>query len=108
MDSCSHPHVVVTGASSGIGRATALRLAVSGYHVYAGVRRAADGAALVQGGGREITPVLLDVTDGGQISAAADAVAGHVGRAGLDGLVNNAGIGVSARSRSSRSGSSAR
>ena len=94
MDRCSHPHVVVTGASSGIGRATALRLAVSGYHVYAGVRRPADGAALVQGGGREITPVLLDVTDGGQISAAVDAVAGHVGRAGLDGLVNNAGIGV--------------
>jgi NAD(P)-dependent dehydrogenase (short-subunit alcohol dehydrogenase family) len=39
MDSCSHPHVVVTGASSGIGRATALRLAVSGYHVFAGVRK---------------------------------------------------------------------
>jgi NAD(P)-dependent dehydrogenase (short-subunit alcohol dehydrogenase family) len=94
MDRCSHPHVVVTGASSGIGRATALRLAVSGYHVYAGVRRPADGAALVQGGGREITPVLLDVTDGGQISVAADTVAGHVGRAGLDGLVNNAGIGL--------------
>ena len=94
MDSCSHPHVVVTGASSGIGRAAALRLAVSGYHVFAGVRKPADGAALVQGAGREITPLLLDVTDGGQISAAADVVAGHVGPAGLDGLVNNAGIGV--------------
>ena len=64
---------MVTRASSGIGRAAALRLAVSGYHVYAGVRRPADGEALVQGGGREIKPVLLDVTDGGQISAAADA-----------------------------------
>jgi len=94
MDSCSHPHVVVTGASSGIGRATALRLAVDGYHVFAGVRRPADGTALCQGAGREITPLLLDVTNGGQISAAADAVAGHVGRAGLDGLVNNAGVGV--------------
>ena len=94
MNSCSHPHVLVTGASSGIGRATALRLAVSGYHVFAGVRRPADGRALCQGAGREITPVLLDVTHAGQISDAADVVAGHVGGAGLDGLVNNAGIGV--------------
>jgi NAD(P)-dependent dehydrogenase (short-subunit alcohol dehydrogenase family) len=94
MNSCSHPHVLVTGASSGIGRATALRLAVSGYHVFAGVRRPADGRALCQGAGREITPLLLDVTNGGQISDAADVVAGHVGGAGLDGLVNNAGIGV--------------
>ena len=66
MNSCSHPHVLVTGASSGIGRATALRLAVSGYHVFAGVRRPADGTALCQGAGREITPVRLDVTQAGQ------------------------------------------
>jgi NAD(P)-dependent dehydrogenase (short-subunit alcohol dehydrogenase family) len=36
---CAHPHVVVTGASSGIGRATALRLAHAGWHVFAGVRK---------------------------------------------------------------------
>ena len=98
MNSCARPHVLVTGASSGIGRATVARLAAGGHHVYAGVRRPADGAAL-QGAAREaaapgeVTPVLLDVTDEAQIATAAQAVAGHVGAAGLAGLVNNAGIG---------------
>ena len=42
----------------------------------------------------ESTPLLLDVTDPAEIESAAHRVAGHTGRAGLDGLVNNAGIGV--------------
>ena len=94
MTACSRSHVVVTGSSSGIGRATVLRLAATGCHVYAGVRRIADAPAAPAGGSGEITPLLLDVTDPAQIAAAADAVAGHTGSAGLDGLVNNAGIGV--------------
>jgi NAD(P)-dependent dehydrogenase (short-subunit alcohol dehydrogenase family) len=46
---------VVTGASTGIGRATALTLSRAGYHVFAEVRKASDGAALSElgGGGRE-------------------------------------------------------
>src|SRR5690606_9086667 len=76
--------VLVTGASTGIGRATALLLAREGFTVYAGVRRDADGEAL----GPAVTPIRLDVTDAGQI---ADAAA-RLGR--LDALVNNAGIGV--------------
>ena len=94
MSSCTRSHIVVTGASSGIGRATALHLAAAGHHVYAGVRRAADAPAPPSAAAGEITPLLLDVTDPAQISAAAGTVAGHTGNAGLNGLVNNAGIGV--------------
>jgi NAD(P)-dependent dehydrogenase (short-subunit alcohol dehydrogenase family) len=81
--------VVITGASTGIGRATALRLARGGFDVLAGVRREADGAALRGEDGR-IEPVLVDVTDAGQVAGLAERVAG----APLAGLVNNAGIAV--------------
>ncbi|HEY3957577.1 MAG TPA: SDR family NAD(P)-dependent oxidoreductase [Streptosporangiaceae bacterium] len=94
MNGCTLPHVLVTGASSGIGRETALRLAAGGWHVYAGVRKTADGAALATAAAGELTPLLLDVTDTAQIAAAAQAIAGHAGDSGLAGLVNNAGIGI--------------
>ena len=94
MNPCARSHIVVTGASTGIGRTIALDLAAAGYHVYAGVRRPADAPAPPAASSGEITPLLLDVTDPAQISAAAATVAGHTGNAGLDGPVNNAGIGV--------------
>jgi NAD(P)-dependent dehydrogenase (short-subunit alcohol dehydrogenase family) len=96
---------LVTGASTGIGRATALRLAASGWSVLAGVRdpqagerllAAADGA----GERRAITPLSLDVTDPVQIEGAAELVRERTGassssQAGaLHALVNNAGVGV--------------
>ncbi|MDF2707298.1 MAG: family oxidoreductase [Nonomuraea muscovyensis] len=76
--------VLVTGASTGIGRATALLLAREGFTVHAGVRKDADGEAL----GPTVIPIILDVTDAGRIAEAAERI-GH-----LDALVNNAGIGV--------------
>jgi NAD(P)-dependent dehydrogenase (short-subunit alcohol dehydrogenase family) len=93
---CAHPHVVVTGASSGIGRATALRLAAAGWHVCAGVRNDNDGESLRRASqsGADVTPLLMDVTDPEQIKAAAEAVTQHVGGGGINALVNNAGIGI--------------
>ena len=84
-----HGTVVITGASTGIGRATALRLARGGFDVLAGVRREEDGTALRAEDGR-IEPVIVDVTDAGQVAA----LAARVGGAPLAGLVNNAGIAV--------------
>ena len=83
--------IVITGASSGIGRATALHLDQLGFRVFAGIRRDADGRALVEEASDRLTPILLDVTDDGSIATAvrsiADATAGK-----LFGLVNNAGL----------------
>jgi NAD(P)-dependent dehydrogenase (short-subunit alcohol dehydrogenase family) len=64
----------------------------AGWLVFAGVRREEDAASLREAGSERMTPVLLDVTDAGQIAAAADFIAETVGEPGVDGLVNNAGI----------------
>jgi NAD(P)-dependent dehydrogenase (short-subunit alcohol dehydrogenase family) len=85
--------VLVTGASTGIGRATVERLDVSGWRVFAGVRRQEDADALSQAGSERVVPLILDVTDADQIATAAKRIEEEAeGR--LDGLVNNAGIAV--------------
>lgn len=86
--------VVITGASTGIGAACVHRLARAGFHVFAGVRNARDGAALLQTMAGQLTPLLLDVTNAGQIATAVETVTTTVGEQGLVGLVNNAGIAV--------------
>jgi NAD(P)-dependent dehydrogenase (short-subunit alcohol dehydrogenase family) len=85
---------LITGATSGMGKAMALLLAGKGYDVYAGARNTADGEALAaeaKGLGIPIKSVRLDVTDDGSVRAAVSRVADESGR--LDNLVNNAGFG---------------
>ncbi|HEX8051869.1 MAG TPA: SDR family oxidoreductase [Thermoleophilaceae bacterium] len=81
--------VLITGASTGIGATTALRLADRGWKVLAAVRRAEDGERLVARGGANVSWLRLDVTDAAEIEAAAAQVEAA---GGLDALVNNAGI----------------
>lgn len=85
--------VVVTGASTGIGRATALLLDKKGYRVFAGVRKQADADSLAEEGSDRLTPITIDVTEERSIKAAKDKVQRAVGTDGLVGLVNNAGVG---------------
>jgi NAD(P)-dependent dehydrogenase (short-subunit alcohol dehydrogenase family) len=86
--------VVVTGASTGIGEACALRLDKAGWYVFAGVRKEADGERLKSLSSERLTPVTLDVTEQSQIESTAKAVGEATGTSGLQGLVNNAGISV--------------
>jgi NAD(P)-dependent dehydrogenase (short-subunit alcohol dehydrogenase family) len=84
---------LVTGSSTGIGRATALALDQRGWQVFAGVRREEDAESLRAAGSERLAPLMLDVTSPEQIAAAAERVAAAAEN-GLHGLVNNAGIAV--------------
>ncbi len=83
---------LVTGASSGIGEATALRLDADGHEVFAAVEPDSDTAGLATASER-LSLVALDVTLPASIDAAVDEVTGRLAGRGLDGLVNNAGVG---------------
>lgn len=84
--------VLITGASTGIGQASALWLQDRGYRVFAGVRKSTDAEALQQKSKGHLTPVLLDVVDEASIRKAVQFVLTQALK--LDGLVNNAGIAV--------------
>ncbi|MFF3940500.1 SDR family oxidoreductase [Streptomyces phaeofaciens] len=81
--------VIVTGASTGMGAATAREMARRGFHVLAGVRRDSDGEALLAAG---VEPVILDITDQDHIAALVARVHGDPKQRAVRALVNNAGI----------------
>lgn len=87
-------YVVVTGASKGIGKATALYLDQAGFNVFAGVRKSEDADSLRAAASNRLMPVMVDVTNQDQINEAADKISQTVGGSGLVGLVNNAGVAV--------------
>ena len=85
--------VLITGSSTGIGRASALRLDKNGWTVFAGVRKETDADSLRKEASDRLQPMMIDVADQASIESAAklisDSTGGH-----LDALVNNAGITV--------------
>ena len=88
--------VVVTGASTGIGEAAARHLDSLGFSVLAGVRKDADAERVEAAGSERLRPLKLDVTEAESVESAAAQVGEAVHGTGLAGLVNNAGIAVSA------------
>ncbi|HYD86843.1 MAG TPA: SDR family oxidoreductase [Vitreimonas sp.] len=86
--------VVVTGASTGIGRAAVASAGREGAHVFASVRKQADADSLRAEFGEAVTPLLFDVADEAAVRAGAAQVAAALGDRRLFGLVNNAGIAV--------------
>ena len=85
--------LVVSGASTGIGAATARELARRGFHVLAGVRRGKDADALRA---TNLEPIMLDITNDAEIAALVKRITDDPERRPLRALVNNAGIGVNA------------
>ncbi len=87
--------VLITGATSGIGRFTALHLARKGYRVFAtGRKQAALDALAAEAAGTRLETLRLDVTDPDSIAAARATVDEATGGYGVDALVNNAGYGT--------------
>ncbi|MFQ5564003.1 MAG: SDR family oxidoreductase [Parvularculaceae bacterium] len=87
-----HKPVLITGAGSGIGEATAVHLAHKGFKIFASARRKEEVDAISGLGEGRIAPLTLDVTDENSIAAAFEEI--KAAGATLYGVVNNAGISV--------------
>ena len=85
--------ILITGSSSGIGRATAIALDQAGYKVFAGVRNHEDAKILKKNLSQHSHPVLIDVTSDESVNHALEEIYSVVKNHGLFGLVNNAGVG---------------
>ncbi|MCH9837882.1 SDR family oxidoreductase [bacterium] len=95
--SSGQPVTVVTGANSGIGRATSIHLASIGHHVIGTVRsldKAVKLHAMAADAGVEVDLVVADVADDASVAGGFDEIFSRVGR--VDHLVNNAGVGGNA------------
>ncbi len=84
--------ILITGASTGIGRTTALELAKEGYQVFAGIRNDADAQSLRAENLVNLQPIRLDVSQPDQIAQSVETLKKSCGNAGLAALINNAGI----------------
>jgi NAD(P)-dependent dehydrogenase (short-subunit alcohol dehydrogenase family) len=85
---------LVTGASTGIGRAAVKVLTGRGWRIFAGVRKPTDADSLRQEFGDRVVPLLTDVTDAAAVRAAAVEIRAALGGRTLKGLVNNAGMAI--------------
>jgi len=85
---------LVTGASTGIGRAAVKVLTGRGWRAFAGVRKPADADSLRQEFGDWVVPLFFDVTDAAAVRAAAGDIRAALGGRTLKGLVNNAGMAI--------------
>ncbi len=95
MTSQTHARaVVITGASTGIGRACLAAAIAQGAQVFASVRKSADADSLRSDYGAAVTPIIFDVADEAGVEEGAREVAHALGDATLLGLVNNAGLAV--------------
>lgn len=88
------PALVITGTSSGIGRGTVKLAVAQGWRVFGNVRKEADAERLKEEFGAPFTPLHFDVGDQPAIEEAAKAVHASLGPRTLNGLVNNAGVGL--------------
>jgi short-subunit dehydrogenase len=86
--------IVITGVSSGIGRAAAVEMDRRGYRVFGGVRRQQDADALTHELSERFTALILDVTDAEALARARTQVDEALGDEPLSGVVNNAGVGA--------------